>query len=116
VPPEVLVLLFGVVAVGALAIAIWLATREARERDPILRAWHGLAERYRGLGLARAAHEPAGDWAARVPAARPADTAPEALSRRFAEWRYAPRPDQGSRARQLVRDLRAFRPHPENVP
>jgi transglutaminase-like putative cysteine protease len=115
VEPEVLVLLFGVVAVGALAIAIWLATREARERDPVLRAWHALGERYRSLGLARAAHEPAGDWTARVLAARPRDAALETLSRRFADWRYAAGPDHEGRARQLVRDLHAFRPHPENA-
>lgn len=116
VPPEALVLLFGLVAVGALAVAIWLVTREARERDPLLRAWHALGARYHRLGLAREAHEPAGDWARRVVATRPRDAGLQALSARFDAWRYAPRVHDGHGARQLVRDLRAFRPHPENVP
>jgi transglutaminase-like putative cysteine protease len=118
IPPEGLVLLFGLVAVLALAAAIWLVTREARERDPVLRAWRRLDRRYRRLGLGREPHEPAGDWARRVLAARPQDVGLNALSRRFADWRYALRPDEGARTRAafrgLVRDLRAFRPLPEN--
>jgi transglutaminase-like putative cysteine protease len=116
IPPQGLVLLFGLVAVLALAAAIWLVTREARERDPVLRAWHRLGRRYRRLGLGREPHEPAGDWARRVTATRPQDMDLNALSRRFAEWRYAPCHDEGARAafRGLVRDLRAFRPLPEN--
>jgi len=93
-------------------------TREARERDPVLRAWHALGRRYRRLGLGREMHEPAGDWARRVTTARPQDADLNALSQRFAEWRYALRHDPGARARVvlrgLVRDLRAFRPLPEN--
>ena len=118
IPPQGLVLLFGLVAVIALAAAVWLVTREARERDPVLRAWHALGRRYRRLGLGREPHEPAGDWARRVVGARPQDAGLNALSQRFAQWRYAPRNDPGARApvvsRGLVRDLRAFRPLPEN--
>ena len=41
------------IGAAALAAAIWLVTREARERDPVLRAWHALGRRYRRVGLAR---------------------------------------------------------------
>ncbi len=106
--PSQLLLAFAALAALALAGMAWLLARGEREPDPLLRAWHRLGERYARLGLGRAAHEPAMDWARRVAAARrPSGEALLALSRRFAEARYAPR--HGG-LRQLVDDLRRHRP------
>ena len=99
----------------ALAWMLWLTARGERERDPLLRAWHALGARYARLGLGRAPHEPAGEWArARGRAHARASTLP-ALSARFADWRYAHgdgrtqgRPDR--ERHDLVRDLRRHRP------
>lgn len=113
IPPQRLVLLFGLVALLALLAAAWLVTREAREPDPILRAWHRLGARYARLGLGREPHEPAGDWARRVSQARPQDSKLNMLSARFAEWRYARGHGDRPAARILVRDLRAYHPQRE---
>ena len=106
--PSQLLLAFCALAALALAGMAWLLARGERERDRLLRAWHRLGARYVRLGLGRAPHEPAQDWARRVAAARP-QSGPEllALSQRFAESRYAPR--HGG-LRQLVDDLRRHRP------
>jgi len=88
--PAQLLLLFAASAALALAGMVWLLARGERERDPLLRAWHRLGRRYARFGLGRAAHEPAQAWAARVAAAHPrSGPALLALSRRFAEARYA---------------------------
>ena len=100
------------VAIAALAILwmVWLTARAERERDPVLRAFHGLTARYARLGLGRAPSEPAGAWVARVAAVRPADA--PALGRligRFNNWRYAAaKPPRAAPA--LVRALRRHRP------
>lgn len=95
------------------AMAAWLSRRE-RERDRLLAAWHALGRRYARLGLARAAHEPALAWAARVRAARPDAPATmelSLLSQRFAEQRYATGvAARAHEARSLARDLRRHRP------
>ena len=126
-----LALIFIVTLAIALGGMWWLATREERERDPVLRAWRRMERRYRRLGLARAPHEPGGRWAERVAAARPqSGEALIALSARFAAWRYArpsfeaagtaPHPTQATSAgslterggmqRGLIRDLLRHRP------
>ncbi len=92
------------------AVLAWLSRRE-RERDPLLAAWHRLSQRYARHGLARAAHEPALGWAARVCAARPATSASHelaTLSARFAAQRYAAQADADPRA--LLHALRRHRP------
>jgi hypothetical protein len=90
---------------------LWLVARGERERDPVLRAWHRLGARYARLGLARAPYEPAGEWAARVAAARPQAAASlPAISARFAAWRYASRQDDAVALRRLLDELRAHRP------
>ncbi len=105
-----LVALFAASACLALAWMLWLAARAERSRDPVLRAWRRLGRRYARRGLAREPHEPALDWVARVVAARPQDAdALHALGRRFALWRYAP-DGVANDQRQLVRDLRKYRP------
>jgi len=113
IDPQRLLLVFTLVAILALLITLWLVTREARERDPMLRAWHRLGARYAKLGLGREPHEPANDWATRVLHARPQATALAALSARFAEWRYAASIGGSTVARSLVRDLHAHRPNRE---
>ncbi len=106
--PAQLLLAFAALAAMTLAGMAWLLARGERERDPVLRAWHRLGRRYARIGLGRAPHEPALDWARRVAAARPASAeALLALSQRFVESRYAPR--HGG-LRQLVDDLRRHRP------
>ncbi|HVI58449.1 MAG TPA: DUF3488 and transglutaminase-like domain-containing protein [Luteimonas sp.] len=108
-----LIALFACVAGLALGWMLWLTARSERQRDPLLRAWHRLSARYARLGLARAPHEPAGAWAARVAAARPGASELPTLSARFADWRYA-RGDGRKQGRreldELVRALRRHRP------
>lgn len=109
-PPARLVALFIGTAVLALLWMAWRTARAGRERDPVLRAWHRLNARYARLGLARARHEPAGGWAARVSAARPdLGSGLQRLILRFNDWRYAA-PQEGRRATALARDLRRHRP------
>ena len=110
-----LIALFATIGGLALGWMLWLTTRSERERDPVLRAWHRLGARYARLGLARVAHEPAGEWTARVLAVRPSATALPALSARFTGWRYAHDDGrkQGTTAAErqaLIRDLRRHRP------
>jgi protein-glutamine gamma-glutamyltransferase len=109
--PARLAALFAGVAVVALLLTWWLVARDERERDPVLRAWHRLGRRYARQGLARLPHEPPLAWVRRVAAARP-DRVSElnALSLRFAEWRYAAHAGDARAARRLARDLRAHRP------
>lgn len=109
--PARLATLFAGVAVVALLLTWWLVARDERERDPVLRAWHRMGRRYARLGLARQPHEPPLAWARRVASSRPAGVSElNALSLRFAEWRYAPHDGDARAARSLVRDLRAHRP------
>jgi len=115
IQPERLLLLFSVLALGGLAATVWLLSRDLRERDPLLRAWHRLGKRYARLGLGRAAHEPAVDWAERVHRARAGgDEALRGLGVRFSRWRYGPAPDApgpaGDGLNALLRDLDAHRP------
>jgi transglutaminase-like putative cysteine protease len=100
--------LFGVVAALALAWMGWLVARGERQRDPLLRAWHALGRRYARLGLARAPHETAETWAARVGADVPRRGEPlRQLGRRFALARYA---REGAPLAALVRALQQHRP------
>src|SRR5690606_29070698 len=106
-----LVALFAVVAALAIGWMLWLTARAERERDRLLRAWHRLGARYARLGLGRAPHEPAGEWAARVAAARPGSAELEPLSARFAEWRYAHGAGRTQGRRELDELVRALRRH-----
>jgi transglutaminase-like putative cysteine protease len=109
--PGELVVLFALLGGIALAAMLWLVARGERERDPVLRAWHRLGARYARLGLGRALHEPAGDWVARVAAARPQAAASlPAISARFVAWRYACRQEDRTAQRELLHELRAHRP------
>ncbi|UEX19112.1 DUF3488 and transglutaminase-like domain-containing protein [Stenotrophomonas sp. SI-NJAU-1] len=97
---------FVMAALLALAWMAWLLARGERERDPLLRAWHRLGQRYARLGLGREPHEPALHWARRVHALRP-DPALITLSQRFADARYA---GTCTELAPLLRDLRRHRP------
>ena len=103
-----MLLLFAACAALALAGMVRLLARAERERDPLLRAWHRLGRRYAKLGLGRAPHEPALVWAARVAPAHPrSGQALLALSRRFANARYA---DRTGEDRGLPHALARHRP------
>ncbi|NOT89331.1 MAG: DUF3488 domain-containing transglutaminase family protein [Lysobacter sp.] len=105
-----LIQLFVLATVLAMVGMLWLTTRQERERDPVLRAWHRLERRYRRLGLARASHEPAAIWVERVIAARPQAESLRRLSARFVDWRYARDHGGIAGAEGLIRDLRKHRP------
>jgi transglutaminase-like putative cysteine protease len=110
-----LLLAFAAAALLALAWMAWRVAREQRERDPVMRAWHALGNRYARRGLARAPHEPAEAWARRLNGSG-ADGSPlRALAARFTEWRYASGQRDPRLARELLRDLRAHRP-PDGEP
>ena len=105
-----LLLAFAAAALLALAWMAWRVAREQRERDPVLRAWRGLEQRYARRGFARARHEPPAAWAARLNGSTPGPSALQSLAARFSEWRYASHRRDPRRARELIRDLRAHRP------
>ena len=107
---RILLAIFIVAALLALAWMGWRVAREQRERDPLLRAWRALEKRYAGRGLGRAAHEPAATWARRLNGSSPEPSPLLALATRFSEWRYASHQRDPRRARELLRDLRAHRP------
>ncbi|TWI03476.1 transglutaminase-like putative cysteine protease [Luteimonas cucumeris] len=102
--------MFALLAALALGWMAWLIAHRERERDPLLRAWHRLGERYSRHHLQREPHEPAHDWAERVARQRPGDGAAlRALALRFTRSRYAVDDDRQQR-RDLIRALRAHRP------
>ncbi|UNK50417.1 DUF3488 and transglutaminase-like domain-containing protein [Lysobacter sp. S4-A87] len=107
-------LLMLAIALGLLWM-FWFSRRNEREPDPVLRAWHALARRYRHLGLERYPDEPAGRWVQRVAAARPELAAQlQELSQRFSDWRYAEGEPGGRSTRALTQALRAHRPSARN--
>jgi transglutaminase-like putative cysteine protease len=113
--PSRLALLFAAAALLALGWMAWFSARAGREPDPVLRAWRRLGERYARAGLGRAAHEPAGDWAARIaPNLSDGGTALRPLILRFDNWRYAPHQGGRAAAIALSRALRRHRPTPNH--
>lgn len=107
-----LITLFLLVALLAILWMAWLTARAERERDPVLRAWHRMGQRYARIGLGRAPHETAAAWAERVRLARPSlEPGLRRLTLRFNNWRYAGhRP--GREASALIAALRRHRPGP----
>lgn len=113
IDPLRLGLLFSLLAALALGMMLWLSLRQRGQRDPLLQAWQALGRRHARLGLAPAAHEPAGDWARRVHAARPQHASSQQLlelSARFASLRYASDDVPDARRADLIRALRRHRP------
>lgn len=105
-----LALLFAVLTLLALAWMIYRLRSSEREPDPLLRAWRRLNRRYADLGLPRAAHEPALQWAHRLQA-QISDPGLLILSQRFADSRYAAaQTDPPTTIKRLIRDLNRHRP------
>ncbi|MGE8280801.1 MAG: transglutaminaseTgpA domain-containing protein [Stenotrophomonas sp.] len=106
--PSQLVALFATFAIATVGLMAWLLARGERQRDPLLRAWHRVGQRYARLGLAREPAETALNWAHRVELQLP-DCGLSALSQRFSDARYAGGlTDDDS----LLADLRRHRPKP----
>ncbi|HEU4993162.1 MAG TPA: DUF3488 and transglutaminase-like domain-containing protein [Luteimonas sp.] len=113
IAPARLALLFAGCALLALGWMAWFSARAGRERDPVLRAWRRLNDRYARAGLARAVHEPAAAWAERI-ATRLGDGGEtlRPLILRFDNWRYAGHRGGRPAANALARALRRHRPLP----
>ncbi len=110
-----LVLLLMLALALGLLWMVWFSRRNEREPDPVLRAWHAMARRYRQFGLERFPDEPAGRWVERVAAARPELAGHlRELCDRFSDWRYADGEPGGRSTRALTQALRAHRPSPRN--
>jgi transglutaminase-like putative cysteine protease len=111
--PSRLALLFAAVALLALGWMAWWSARAGRERDPVLRAWRRLGDRYARLGLGRAPHEPAGAWAGRIaPGLADGGATLQPLMLRFSNWRYAAHRGGRRAAGKLAGALRSHRPAP----
>jgi transglutaminase-like putative cysteine protease len=109
---EKLVFVLAATLAAALAWLTWQVRRELepRPRDALRRAYQQLCAKLARVGLARAAHEGAEDYAARVAGHRPefAD-AVTGLCRRYNELRYG-RQATRSEIAAFARRVRAFRP------
>ncbi|GAB2504406.1 DUF3488 and transglutaminase-like domain-containing protein [Arenimonas alkanexedens] len=103
---------FAIGAGLALALTLWVLMRgRPTPRHPVDAAWLALVRRLRRAGIIKAAHEPPLSFGARLAAVLPAQaTAISMLSRRYADWRYAPGGLASADEAQLARDLLAFRP------
>jgi transglutaminase-like putative cysteine protease len=122
IDPARLAQIFIVATVLALSGMWWLTTRNERERDPLMRAWRGLEQRYLRTGRRRERHEPAQRWAARLLRAEEQTGTNSATQQRLSEltdlcarlasWRYAPREGREN-LDVLMRDLRRHRPPPK---
>lgn len=106
-------LAFAVGAGVALAITLWVLMRgQPTPRHPVEAAWRDWLRRLRRAGIGKAVHEPPLSFGARLAALLPGQAAQVAgLSRRYADWRYAPGGSTPAEEAQLARDLRDFRPH-----
>lgn len=102
----------------ALALTLALLLRgERRPLDPIERAWQRFQRRLARRGWPKADHEPALSYGERVAIALPDHSdALRSLSRRFANWRYAPDVMTTDAQLALVRDLSRFRPRAARAP
>jgi transglutaminase-like putative cysteine protease len=104
---------FAIGAGLALALTLWVLMRgRPTPRHPVEAAWLAMVRRLRRAGIAKAAHEPPLSFGARLAAILPAQAqAVGMLSRRYADWRYAPDGPTPADEAQLARDLLAFRPN-----
>lgn len=102
---------FALAAGVALLVTLTLVLRERGPRvDPLVLAYRRFLQRLARAGAARLPHEPPLAFAERAATLLPADAATlRALSRRYAQWRYAPVPLDAAGQRELARQLRAFR-------
>jgi len=97
---------------------IWLTWQVRRELDParkeqVIRAYTRLCDKLAALGLARAPHEGAEAYAARIAEHRPdLGGAVADLCRQYSSLRYAPA-DARVTVGQFAAAVRAFRPGPK---
>jgi hypothetical protein len=106
-----LVAAFAVGSLIALLATLWFLLHEHRDRSPpLLRAWRGFVARLRRAGIEKRNEEPPLSFGQRAAALLPAQSATLlAVSRRYAEWRYAGLALTDEEQRGLARELRAFR-------
>ncbi len=105
-------LAFAVGAGAVMLLTLWYLMRgQPASRDPLVAAWLEFVKRLRRAGLAKDPSEPPIAFGRRLSAALPARSAElESLSRRYAACRYARGGLPDDEQRQLIAELRAFRP------
>lgn len=105
-------LAFAVGAGTVMLLTLWYLMRgQPASRDPLVAAWLEFVKRLRRAGLAKDPSEPPIAFGRRLSAALPARSAElESLSRRYAAGRYARGGLPDDEQRQLIAELRAFRP------
>jgi len=103
---------FAIGAGLALGLTLWVLMRgRPTPRHPVDAAWLALVRRLRRAGIDKPAHEPPLSFGARLAGVLPAQAEGIGmLSRRYADWRYAPGASSPADEAQLARDLLAFRP------
>ncbi|GGA71669.1 membrane protein [Arenimonas soli] len=103
---------FAIGAGATMLLTLWYLMRgQPASRDPLVAAWLGFTRRLRRAGLAKQPSEPPIAFGRRLSAALPARSAElESLSRRYAAGRYARGGLPEAERRQLISELRAFRP------
>jgi transglutaminase-like putative cysteine protease len=106
-----LVLAFAVGSGVALLATLWFLLHAHRDRSPpLLRAWRSFVARLRRAGIDKRAEEPPLSFGLRAAALLPAQAASLlAVSRRYADWRYAGLELTDEEQGRLARELRAFR-------
>jgi transglutaminase-like putative cysteine protease len=106
-----LVLAFAAGTGLALVATLWFLLHAHRDRNPpLLRAWRRFVSRLRRAGIDKRLEEPPLSFGRRAAALLPAQAdALLAVSRRYADWRYAGLALTDEEQERLARDLRAFR-------
>lgn len=109
---EQLSVAFGIGAGVALAFTLWLLLRERRGlRDPLDKAWRRFLNRLARAGIEKRSEEPALSFGQRAAEALPRQSEQlAALSRGYADCRYAAPAMPAEVLAALVRALRDFRP------
>lgn len=105
-------LAFAIGAGAVMLLTLWYLMRgQPASRDPLVAAWLEFAKRLRRAGLGKAPSEPPLAYGRRLSEALPGQSETlVSLSRRYAADRYAPDGLDGEARRQLIADLKAFRP------
>jgi transglutaminase-like putative cysteine protease len=106
-----LVVAFAIGSGLALLATLWFLLHAHRDRSPpLLRAWRSFVARLRRAGIDKRAEEPPLSFGMRAAALLPAQAASLlAVSRRYADWRYAGLELTDEEQGRLARELRAFR-------
>lgn len=109
---------FAVGAGLALGLTLWVLMRgRPKPRDPLEAAWLAFNRRLRRADLARHPSEPPVTYGERLARLVPGHAARlRSLSRRYANWLYAPAGLPPDEAKRLIADLRAYRPDADPDP